>query len=209
MLGRSRHWRRSTGAPSRASARRMISTVSAVVRRLRGCGEKITASRHLMANSPTPGGVSSGFVVGTSDAMTPDRLRVLHDPPLRQLLDDADASLAQHVAQDAHDLEPLADATLGIADAALLDTHGGEAGECRLVGDRPGDGLAEPVDLLLCRALELRAGPSRARAIRSSTSAVSSGVMGRGAIGLPPSLRTPRPGVRSIRSGTNRDSHPT
>ena len=80
MLGRSRHWRRSAGAPSRASVRRMISTVSHVVRLLRGCGEKMTASRHLMANIPTPGGVSSGFVVGTSDAIRPTGLAYLAMP---------------------------------------------------------------------------------------------------------------------------------
>ena len=80
MLGRSRHWRRSAGAPSRASVRRMISTVSHVVRLLRGWGEKMTASRHLMANIPTPGGVSSGFVVGTSEAIRPTGLAYLAMP---------------------------------------------------------------------------------------------------------------------------------
>ena len=58
----------------------MISTVSHVVRLLRGCGEKMTASRHLMANIPTPGGVSSGFVVGTSDAIRPTGLAYLAMP---------------------------------------------------------------------------------------------------------------------------------
>ena len=58
----------------------MISTVSRVVRRLRGWGEKITASRHLSANIPTPGGVSSGLVVGTSDAITPTGFAYLTIP---------------------------------------------------------------------------------------------------------------------------------
>ena len=71
---------RSTGAPSRARARRMISTVSRVVFLLRGCGEKMTASRHLMAKMPTPGGVSSGFVVGTSEAMRPTGFAYLTIP---------------------------------------------------------------------------------------------------------------------------------
>ena len=80
MLGRSRHRRRSAGAPSRASARRMISTVSHVVRLLLGCGEKMTASRHFTAYMPTPGGVSSGLVVGTSDAMSPTGFAYLTMP---------------------------------------------------------------------------------------------------------------------------------
>ena len=140
----------------------MISTVSHVVRLLRGCGEKITASRHLMANIPTPGGVSSGFVVGTSDAIRPTGLAYLTMPFSGSVLDDADARLAQHVAEDAHDLEALVDPALRVADAALLDAHLGQPRERRLVGDRPGDGLAEPVDLLLGRALEARGAP-RAR----------------------------------------------
>ena len=41
-----------------------------------------------------------------------------------------------------------------ITDAALLDAHVGESRERRLVGDRPGDGLAEPIDLLLGGTLE-------------------------------------------------------
>ena len=51
-----------------------------VVRLLRGCGEKTTASRHLMAKRPTPGGVSSGFVVGTSEAMRPTGFAYLTMP---------------------------------------------------------------------------------------------------------------------------------
>jgi hypothetical protein len=49
MLGRSTHCRRSSGAPSLRSAARMTRTVSFVVFRLPGCGEKITASLHLSA----------------------------------------------------------------------------------------------------------------------------------------------------------------
>src|SRR6185295_2494568 len=49
MLGVSMHCSRSTGAPSDASAARIRRTVSLVVRRLAGCGEKITASLHLIA----------------------------------------------------------------------------------------------------------------------------------------------------------------
>ncbi len=80
MLGRSMHWMRSAGAPSRSRARRMISTVSRVVRWLRGWGEKTTASRHLIANRPTPGGVSSGLVVGTREATRPTGLAYLTMP---------------------------------------------------------------------------------------------------------------------------------
>ncbi len=49
MLGRSTHCSRSSGAPSLRSAARMTRTVSFVVFRLPGCGEKITASLHLIA----------------------------------------------------------------------------------------------------------------------------------------------------------------
>ena len=49
MLGCSTHCSTSGGAPSFSSAMRMIRTVSAVVLRLAGCGEKTTASLHLMA----------------------------------------------------------------------------------------------------------------------------------------------------------------
>ena len=49
MLGRSMHCSTSAGAPSAASAARISRTVSKVVRRLDGCGEKTTAFLHLMA----------------------------------------------------------------------------------------------------------------------------------------------------------------
>ena len=84
-----------------------------------------------------------------------DRLGVLDDALLGQRLDDADARLAKDVTQDAHDLEALADPALRVADAALVDAHLREPGEGGLVGDGPGDGLAEAVDLLLGGAFEL------------------------------------------------------
>ena len=49
MLGRSTHCSMSSGAPSRRSASRISRTISLVVRRLAGCGEKMTASLHLIA----------------------------------------------------------------------------------------------------------------------------------------------------------------
>ena len=49
MLGRSMHCSTSAGAPSAASAARISRTVSKVVRRLDGCGEKTTAFLALMA----------------------------------------------------------------------------------------------------------------------------------------------------------------
>ena len=49
MLGFSTDCRMSSGAPCRFSASRMIRTTSFVVLRLDGCGEKMTASRHLIA----------------------------------------------------------------------------------------------------------------------------------------------------------------
>ena len=48
-LGFSMHWNRSAGAPWRLIASRITRTISKVVRFERGCGEKITASRHLSA----------------------------------------------------------------------------------------------------------------------------------------------------------------
>ena len=49
MLGRSTHCSRSSGAPALRSAARITRTVSFVVFLLPGCGEKITASLHLIA----------------------------------------------------------------------------------------------------------------------------------------------------------------
>jgi hypothetical protein len=49
MLGLSTHCRRSSGASSARNAARISRTVSFVVFVLAGCGEKITASLHLMA----------------------------------------------------------------------------------------------------------------------------------------------------------------
>jgi hypothetical protein len=49
ILGRSTHCSRSSGAPWRRSASRIRRTTSVVVFRLAGCGEKMTASLHLIA----------------------------------------------------------------------------------------------------------------------------------------------------------------
>ena len=84
-----------------------------------------------------------------------DRLGVLGDALVGHRLDHADTGLSEDVTEDAHDLEPLADPARRVADAALVDAHLREPGEGGLVGDRPGDGLAQPVDLLLGRSLEL------------------------------------------------------
>ncbi len=45
MDGSSTHWKTSAGAPSRTMTSRRRRTTSFVVRRVRGWGEKITASR--------------------------------------------------------------------------------------------------------------------------------------------------------------------
>ena len=49
MLGRSTHCTRSAGAPAASRAARIIRTTSFVVFLLPGCGEKTTASLHLIA----------------------------------------------------------------------------------------------------------------------------------------------------------------
>src|SRR5580765_3806554 len=49
ILGRSTHCRTSSGVPSWRNAARITRTVSLVVFLLAGCGEKITASLHLIA----------------------------------------------------------------------------------------------------------------------------------------------------------------
>src|SRR6478609_4492718 len=49
MLGFSAHCRMSSGAPAAFNAARMMRTTSVVVFLLAGCGEKITASLHLIA----------------------------------------------------------------------------------------------------------------------------------------------------------------
>ena len=185
MLGRSRHWRRSTGAPSRASARRMISTVSRVVRRLRGWGEKITASRHLSANIPTPGGVSSGFVVGTRDAMTPTGFAYFTIPrsgsssmmpTLRWRSTSRRMPMTLNRLPTRLTGSPIPLSSTPIAASRV---------KVVLVRHGPRDRLAQPVDLGLGRALELAQGHA-ARATSSSTLAVSSGVIGLGAIGIMP-----------------------
>ena len=58
----------------------MIRTTSFVVRFVRGWGEKMTASLALMALIAVPGGVSSGLVMGTIDAITPAGLAYLTMP---------------------------------------------------------------------------------------------------------------------------------
>ena len=80
MEGSSTHWKTSAGAPSLSMTARMISTVSYVVRLVRGCGEKITASFALIALMAVPGGVRAGFVMGTIEAMTPAGLAYLTIP---------------------------------------------------------------------------------------------------------------------------------
>ena len=91
-----------------------------------------------------------------------DRLAVLDDALLGDLLDHAHALLAQRVAQHAADLHPLAHAAIRVAEAALLDAHVDETRERRLVRDRPGDGLAEPVDARLVVGLDDRERLARA-----------------------------------------------
>ena len=68
----------------------------------------------------------------------PDRLRVLDEPALRQLLDDPDALHAQEVAEGAEGLALVLDHLVGgVADPGVLDRHPGEgSGMLRLV-ERP------------------------------------------------------------------------
>ena len=93
----------------------------------------------------------------------PGRLAVLDDALLRQLLDDADALLAQRVAQHAANLHPLAHPAHGVAQPALLDPHVDQARERLLVRHRPGHRLAQPVDPRLVVRLDDREGFARTR----------------------------------------------
>jgi hypothetical protein len=74
------------------------------------------------------------------------RFGVFDQPLVGILLDDTDALRAQRVAEDAVDLEPFGGAAVAVADAALVDAHVGQAGERRLVAERPADRLGKAVD---------------------------------------------------------------
>ena len=95
-------------------------------------------------------GVARGSEIGVrgwNDAGDdPCRLAVLDDTFFGDLFDDADALLAQRVAQHAADLHALAHAALGVAEAAFGDSHLDQGRERPLVRYRPGHRLAEPVD---------------------------------------------------------------
>ena len=81
MLGLSRHCSRSGGAPSRASTRRMISTRllrRPLAARMRREDDGVAALDR--EDRRRPGGVSSGLVVGTSEAMRPTGLAYLTMP---------------------------------------------------------------------------------------------------------------------------------
>ena len=87
-----------------------------------------------------------------------NRLGVFDDAFLGQFLNDADALLAQRVAQDAADLHALAHAADLVAEAGLGNAHVDEPGERDLVGDGPGDGLAQAIDTRLIVGLDDRRG---------------------------------------------------
>ena len=93
-----------------------------------------------------PGGVSSGLVIGTIEAMTPAGLAYLTSPLTGSSSMTPTLGVRERVAEDAVDLEALADATVAVADAALVDAHVGQAGERGLVAEGPADGLRQPVD---------------------------------------------------------------
>ena len=79
MLGFSRQRIRSSGAPCFFSAARSTRAISSAVFLLSGCGEKMTASLHLIALMAMLTIVTSGLVTGSRPAITPDGLRVLDD----------------------------------------------------------------------------------------------------------------------------------
>ena len=74
-----------------------------------------------------PGGVSSGLVIGTIDAMTPAGLAYLTKPLTGSSSMTPTLWAAQCVAQDAVDLEALGGPALAVADAAFVDAHVGQA----------------------------------------------------------------------------------
>src|SRR5471032_1230789 len=80
MLGLTKHWIRSSGAPCLARAARRMRLTSIAVALLAGWGEKITASRHLMALIAIATMVTTGLVTGSNPAMTPTGLAYLTMP---------------------------------------------------------------------------------------------------------------------------------
>ena len=75
MLGFSRQRIRSSGAPCFFSAARSTRAISSAVFRLIGCGEKMTASLHLIALMAMLTIVTSGLVTGSSAGDHAGRLR--------------------------------------------------------------------------------------------------------------------------------------
>ena len=145
----------------------MISTVSCVVRRLRGCGEKMTASRLLMANMPTPGGVSSGFVVGTRDAISPTGFAYLTMPCSGSSSMTPTLGWRSTSRRMPMTLNRLPIAAHGSPMPLSSTPIRREARERRLVRDRPGHRLAQAVDLRLRGAPRTRAARlARARPAR-------------------------------------------
>jgi hypothetical protein len=71
MLGFWMHWNRSRGTLATRIASRITRTISKVVPFERGCGEKITASRHFQRVDAGVRRRQLGLVVGTSEAITP------------------------------------------------------------------------------------------------------------------------------------------
>ena len=131
------------------------------VRLLSGCGEKMTASLHLIALIAMLTIVTSGLVTGSSPAITPAGLAYLTMPPVGKLFDDADALGAERVAQDAQDLPPPGGDPFCAAHAALVHTHPGEPGKGLVVGGRPCDRAAQTVDGRLVVVVHRRHGGSR------------------------------------------------
>ncbi len=143
MLGRSTHCSRSSGAPSGAEGG--AHDAHDLVRRLPAGGMRREDHR-VPALQRVDGDADRRHVrTGDGDQRGDDagRLRVLDEPLLGNLLDDADALLPQRVAQDPEDLR--APARLGAPHAALGDAHLGESRRRALVASRPGDGTAQAV----------------------------------------------------------------
>ena len=128
-----------------------------------GCGEKMTASRHLIALIAMLTIVTSGLVTGSRPAITPAGLAYFDDALFGKLLDDADALRPQRVAQDAENLPAPRRHAVGAAHAAFVDAHAGEPAERLFVGGRPRDRAAQTIDGRLIVVSDGRHGGAGAR----------------------------------------------
>ena len=140
------------------SSARMPSTVGLLAAHAVGGGAMMMALPPFSAIMALLTGVADGLVEGVMAPTTPDRLGILDDALLGDLLDDAGGLGPEQVAQRAESLAlVLDDLALQLADACHLDGDLGEPARVLGLVDRPGQRGHGLVDAgLPVRALSLQ-----------------------------------------------------